>query len=97
MEISEDWETGKVYLGSTVMVLDDSMDGTTDVLSWQRYLPFGEGEEGFTDLGYTGQRNYTDFGLMDYRARFYNLYLPKVVLPGVQVYELSCSTEFSSP
>jgi RHS repeat-associated protein len=26
----------------------------------------------FTDLGYTGQRNYADFGLMDYNARFYS-------------------------
>ena len=34
-----------------------------------------------TDIGYTGQRNYGDFGLMDYNARFYSPSLGRFVQP----------------
>jgi RHS repeat-associated protein len=78
------------HLSSASLMMDAS--GTT--VSSQRYLPFGEvrdidGLTGITqtDLGYTGQRNYAGFGLVDYHARFYSPSLGRftqtdTVIPG---------------
>jgi len=62
-------------LGSVVAITDAS----GNVLSQQRYLPFGQvrtdvGNITQTDFGYTGQRA-LDNGLMDYHARFYDVYI----------------------
>jgi len=61
------------HLGSMVVALDSS----GNLLSQQRYLPFGEVREDVgtitqTDFGYTSQRSLPELGLMDYRARFYS-------------------------
>jgi len=76
------------HLGSIVSALDSS----GNLLSQQRYLPFGEvrldvGTITETDFGYTSQRNLADLGLMDYRARFYSPALgrflqPDTIVPG---------------
>ncbi len=65
------------HLSSTSVV----MDATGNMLSANRYMPYGElrtdaslTEISETDLGYTGQRNYSGFELMDYNARFYSPY-----------------------
>jgi RHS repeat-associated protein len=72
------------HLGSTSGVLDSN----GSLLSQQRYLPFGEVRTDTnppyitqTDLGYTGQRNLSGTGLMDYRARFYSSALGRFVQP----------------
>jgi RHS repeat-associated protein len=80
-------------LGSFSAVV--SADG--NLLSEQRYiipfgdLPFGEPRDDpgitQTDFGYTGQRGLTD-GLMDYHARFYDVYLnhftqPDTIIPSL--------------
>ena len=75
------------HLGSISAVLNSS----GNVLSQQRYLPFGEirpdvGSITQTDFGYTGQRNINGLGLMDYKARFYSPYIthfsqPDTVIP----------------
>ena len=67
-------------LGSVSAVLD----ATGAVLSQQRYYPFG-GERldpgvTQTDFSFTGQRG-TDFGLIDYRARFYSARLGRFTQP----------------
>ena len=64
------------HQGSTVAVAD----AHGNLLSEQRYLPFGglrtlPGAVGVitqTDFGYTGQRELDQTGLMDYKARFYD-------------------------
>lgn len=55
------------------------MDTLEVVLSENRYMPYGEVRTDTsltvitqTDFGYTSQRNYASFGLMDYHARFYS-------------------------
>ena len=56
------------------------MDAGGNLLSEQRYLPFGGlrtlpgsvGAISQTDFGYTGQRVLDQTGLMDYKARFYD-------------------------
>jgi RHS repeat-associated protein len=59
------------HLGSVVAVADSE----GDLVSEQRYLPYGEGRftPGITetDFGFTGQRNLAAVGLMDYHARWY--------------------------
>lgn len=59
------------HLGSVSAVLDDE----GNLLSEQRYTPFGEQrfEVGITetDFGFTGQRALAGTGLVDYNARFY--------------------------
>jgi RHS repeat-associated protein len=60
------------HLGSVVGVLDDA----GNLLSEQRYLPFGESRfaPGITetDFGFTGQCDLAAIGLMDYNARWYH-------------------------
>jgi len=68
------------HLGSIISALDSS----GNLLSQQRYLPFGEvrldaGTITQTDFGYTSQRNLAELGLMDYRARFYSPSLGRFV------------------
>jgi RHS repeat-associated protein len=72
------------HLGSTSAVVD----GSGTLLSQQRYLPFGEVRADTnppyitqTDFTYTGQRNLTGTGLMDYRARFYSVSLGRFIQP----------------
>jgi RHS repeat-associated protein len=70
------------HLGSMSAVLDAS----GNLLSEQRYLPFGQVRGDFTtlsqtDYGYTGQRDMPGLGLMDYRARFYLPGLGKFIQP----------------
>jgi RHS repeat-associated protein len=71
------------HLGSTSAVVD----ANGSLLSQQRYLPFGEVRSipnspiVQTDFGYTGQRNLSGTGLMDYRARFYSVSLGRFVQP----------------
>jgi RHS repeat-associated protein len=73
------------HLGSTVAVTNSS--GT--LTSQQRYLPFG-GTRAIpnspilaTDFGYTGQRLLDSGmgGIMDYKARFYSVYLNRFLQP----------------
>jgi RHS repeat-associated protein len=63
-------------------------------------MPFGEertdvgtwldvDDSGFTDLGYTGQRNYASFGLMDYHARFYSPALGRFTQPDTVIPSLT--------
>jgi len=58
-------------LGSVVAVADSS----GDLVSEQRYLPYGIGRftpgARKTDFAFTGQRNLAAVGLMDYHARWY--------------------------
>ena len=71
------------------------MDSSGNLLSENRYMPFGEtrtisGTTSITetDFGYTGQRDYTDdFGLMDYQARFYSPALGQFTQPDTIVPE----------
>jgi RHS repeat-associated protein len=72
------------HLGSTSAVVD----ANGSLLSQQRYLPFGEVRTDTnppyitqTDLGYTGQRNLSGTGLMDYKARFYSVALGRFIQP----------------
>jgi RHS repeat-associated protein len=73
------------HLGSVVAVTDEE----GDLISQQRYLPFGGVRTNVTtpnspntDYGYTGQRNLDDeIGLMDYKARFYSPYLNRFIQP----------------
>jgi RHS repeat-associated protein len=72
------------HLSSASLVMDDS--GTLQ--SENRYMPFGEVRDingvtniTETDFGYTGQRNITDIGLMDYNARFYSPTLMRFIQP----------------
>ncbi len=79
------------HLGSMVGVTDT----TGDLISQQRYLPFGEirqdiGSITQTDFGYisspseasgTGQRNLPETGLMDYKARMYYPSLKQFIQP----------------
>jgi RHS repeat-associated protein len=79
------------HLGSMMAVVGDA----GALLSEQRYLPFGglrnlSGAAAITqtDFGYTGQRNNTYTGLMDYRARMYDPALgrflqPDTIIPGM--------------
>ena len=51
------------------------VDGSGNLLSEQRYMPFGEvrpevGTISQTDFGYTGQRDLPMLSIMDYNARF---------------------------
>ncbi len=71
-------------LGSVSVVL--SATGT--VLEQQRYLPFGQARVmppyasvTSTDFTYTGQRNLSGTGLMDYKARFYSVSLGRFIQP----------------
>ncbi len=75
------------HLGSTSLTTNES----GNVAAAQKYLPYGEVRwvTGTlpTDLTYTGQRQ-EDFGLMDYRARFYSSRLGRflsadTIVPGV--------------
>jgi RHS repeat-associated protein len=68
------------HLGSVSAVLDE----TGVLLSSQRFLPFGavRGDAGTiteTDFGYTGQREYSSLGLLDYHARWYSPSLGRFV------------------
>lgn len=71
------------HLGSVVAVTDDE----GNLISQQRYLPFGGIRNDInditqTDYGYTGQRNLdTNIGLMDYKARFYSPLLNRFIQP----------------
>ncbi|MBL8099772.1 MAG: hypothetical protein JNK81_11360 [Anaerolineales bacterium] len=72
------------HLGSVVVITDDE----GDLISQQRYLPFGgvrtipNSPITNTDYGYTGQRNLDeDLGLMDYKARFYSPVLNRFIQP----------------
>ena len=77
------------HLSSTSLVMDSS----GALLSENRYMPFGETRTisgttniSETDFGYTGQRDYSaDFGLMDYRARFYSPALARFTQPDTVV------------
>ncbi len=70
------------HLGSVVGMTSN----TGTLISEQRYLPFGAvrtdvGTILETDFGYTGQRNLSAIGWMDYRARFYSPALGKFTQP----------------
>jgi RHS repeat-associated protein len=71
------------HLGSTSAVVD----ANGSLLSQQRYLPFGEVRAIpnspiiQTDFGYTGQRNLSGTGLMDYKARMYSPQLGRFIQP----------------
>jgi RHS repeat-associated protein len=61
-------------------------DNNGSILSQQRYLPFGQvrtdvGTVTQTDLGFTGQRNNSGLGLMDYHARDYDPALGRFIQP----------------
>ena len=71
------------HLGSTTAVVEQN----GNLLSQQRYLPFGEvrtipnSPVTQTDFWYTGQRNLSGTGLMDYRARMYSQSLGRFIQP----------------
>jgi RHS repeat-associated protein len=71
------------HLGSTNVVVDSN----GSLLSQQRYLPFGEVRAIpnspiiQTDFGYTGQRNLSGTGLMDYKFRMYSPALGRFISP----------------
>ena len=76
------------HLGSVITVMDES----AEVLSQQRYYPFGGVREDIgtiteTDYGFTGQRdldaqgNGFDLGLMDYKARYFDVALGRFIQP----------------
>ena len=80
------------HLSSASLVMDDS--GTLQ--SGNRYMPFGEVRTisgvtniSKTDFGYTGQRNNSDIGLMDYSARYYSPYLNRFIQPDTIVPNMS--------
>ncbi|HLO29291.1 MAG TPA: hypothetical protein VK249_09160 [Anaerolineales bacterium] len=65
-------------LGSVSVVLD----ANGAILEQQRYLPFGQARVmptyaaiASTDFTFTGQRDLTGTGLMDYKARMYDAYI----------------------
>jgi RHS repeat-associated protein len=75
-------------LGSATMTI--RADGS--VVSNVGYLPYGQ--ERWTDVnvptdkGYTGQRNETGFGLMDYNARYYSPALGRFLSPDTLIPDL---------
>ncbi|MBN2501780.1 MAG: N-acetylmuramoyl-L-alanine amidase [Anaerolineales bacterium] len=81
------------HLGSVSAVLDSS----ENLLSEQRYLPFGGvREDSFvddsineTDFGYTGQRNNTYIKLIDFNARWYSPSLNRFVQPDTIIPDLT--------
>jgi RHS repeat-associated protein len=81
------------HLGSVVAVTDEE----GDLISQQRYLPFGGVRTNVTtpnspntDYGYTGQRNLDDdIGLMDYKARFYSPLLGRFISPDTVIPNLT--------
>ncbi|HEX2994517.1 MAG TPA: LamG-like jellyroll fold domain-containing protein [Anaerolineales bacterium] len=88
------------HLGSVAVVLSpDGDDPDTEIdVEQQRYLPFGEVRTDIatppyritsTDFTYTGQRNVTGTGLMDYKARFYSTYITQFTQPDSIVPNLS--------
>ena len=82
------------HLGSTSLTTDAS----GAVVAESRYLPYGQERwaEGTlpTDFTFTGQRG-SDFGLMDYRARFYSPLLGRFVSPDTIVPEPTSSGGFN--
>lgn len=79
------------HLGSVSVVLSDrDENGNVEILERQRYLSFGGVRTDLaapafritnTDFTYTGQRNLSDIGLMDYKARFYSPTLGRFIQP----------------
>jgi RHS repeat-associated protein len=72
------------HLGSVSVVLDEN----GEILEQQRYLPFGQprvmppyASVASADYTYTGQRDFPDTGLMDYKARFYSPALGRFIQP----------------
>jgi RHS repeat-associated protein len=69
------------HLDSIVRVLDSNRSLETD----ERYLHFGELRDTSgiteTDFAFTGQRNLSDVGLMDYNARWYSPSIGRFVSP----------------
>jgi RHS repeat-associated protein len=69
------------HLGSVVGVLDGNGSLETD----ERYLPFGglrdTSDITETDFAFTGQRNLSDVGLMDYNARWYSPSIGRFISP----------------
>jgi RHS repeat-associated protein len=69
------------HLGSVVGVLDGNGSIETD----ERYLPFGGLRDtsriAETDFAFTGQRNLSSVGLMDYNARWYSPSLKRFISP----------------
>lgn len=68
--------------GSTVAITDSN----GAIASSQRYLPFGAVRPDLsgiaqTDFGYTGQRNMSSLGIMDYKARFYDQSIGRFLQP----------------
>jgi RHS repeat-associated protein len=73
------------HLGSTTLTTDD----TGAVVAQSRYLPYGQlrwtSGASPTDFGFTGQRDETSFGLMDYNARYYNPLSGRFISPDTVV------------
>jgi RHS repeat-associated protein len=74
------------HLGSIVAVTDES----GEVISEQRYLPFGQVREDVgnitqTDFSYTGQRANSYIKLLDYDFRWYDPYLNHFTQPDIIV------------
>ncbi len=76
------------HLGSIAAVAEAG----GDLLSEQRYLPFGStrlDELTETDFSYTGQRDLAAVGLMDYKARWYETGLGKFSQPDTTIPNLA--------
>ncbi|RIK33445.1 MAG: hypothetical protein DCC55_34920, partial [Chloroflexi bacterium] len=69
------------HLGSTSLTTDSS----GQVVHEARYLPYGqvrwENGSATTDFGFTGQRDESSFGLMDFNARYYSSRLGMFIQP----------------
>jgi RHS repeat-associated protein len=76
------FESRQDHLGSVSAILD----GSGNLLSEQRYMPFGEirqeiGTISQTDFGYTGQRSISMLSIMDYIARNYDPAIGRFLQP----------------
>jgi RHS repeat-associated protein len=73
------------HLGSIACVLDGNGSLETD----ERYTPFGRLRDTSgiteTDFAFTGQRNLSDIGLMDYNARWYSPSIGRFISPDTLV------------
>jgi RHS repeat-associated protein len=82
------------HLGSVSLTTDSA--GT--VVAERRYLPYGQvrwsSRAAMTDFGFTGQRN-DSFGLMDYKARYYDPFLGRFISADTVVPELGNPQNFN--
>jgi RHS repeat-associated protein len=84
----DDGEGLKYFLTDQLSSFAAVTDDSGELLSSQRYLPFGQVRQlpnyptiTQTDYAYTGQRDIAEVGLMDYKARYYDASLGRFIQP----------------